>query len=759
MLHIDRARRPWLPIAVRWFARCSLASLSLASCALAATGCAGQSHPSASAPVADDAEALVIAPDRFAEEARLAFASGERGQTEKLRMAGVVRHQLERARVLFERGHGRTAEDVITGALLLLQDDDAVAAALRGQSEALLQGAHSAARIGDSGRAEALYRRAREFDSRPAVQADIDVHLHAIARFGLAQTDLPLKVLGERARHDLSFSLTEPSSAAFTKAEAAVIAWIQAAVSRVSSGEEPGADENDDREEALETYRAIRTGAPALMALALRHRQAERVVSTLKEHDLSRALPEDIRRLLVEADKRNTPRAWLSIFQLLDEARRREDEPQALPAYTADAGALWAAIGLYRSSPNEFEHVMPLSMLLAEFGMPEVSARLLSQAANTETPAEGIAWSVSLVMRALLELGETEQIEAARYAFSEAGPLITLLGASPSTARGSGAPHDVMAALEIRAGYPERALELLRIATQKHAPAETWLRLAEVARQQGKVELARQALAQVAGLAQKSGDVLLEARAAEVSYDVESEHLDAARADAALELALRRTLTAYEMKLAEIPESATCRLLARILERYGLARETRATFEQALLSSRTNAEELSITLTEMARSAFTSGDLRLARRATEAAQQFGLPSEDLVYIALWQTLLEKRLQEKRDPLPGRLLTEATDVLGWVAVLRQFALGQVDAAALGTAARTMPQKAEAGFYGALSLGAGPTQKEQLEKVARGPAIDLVEVRMAQDLLSQSSGRPRPALPDDVKLPQLSQSAAF
>jgi tetratricopeptide (TPR) repeat protein len=729
------------------------------SCALTSLGCAGQTRPSPSAPIADGAEAPVIAPDQFAEQARLAFATSDRGKSAKLRLAGVVKHQLGRAQVLFERGHDRAAEDVITGAMLLLQDDDALAPALRGHSEALLQGAHAAARIGDSGRAEALYRRAREFDSRAAVQADIDEHLSAIAQFGMAQSDLPLKVLGEKARHDLSFSLTEPSSKAFTTAESAVIAWIQAAVARVSSSEEPSADENDDREEALETYRAIRTGAPALMALALRHGQAQRVVTTLKEHDLSRALPEDIRRLLVEADKRNSPRAWLSLFQLLDEARRREDEPQALPAYTADAGALWAAIGLYRASPTEFEHVMPLAMLLAEFGMPEVSARVLSQAATPETPAEAVAWSVSLVMRTLLELGETEQIEAARYAFTEARPLIALLESSPSTARGSSAPHDVMAALEIRAGYPERALQLLKVATQKQAPAETWLRLAEVAKQQGQLELARQALIQVAERAQKSGDVLLEARAAELSYDIESEKMEEARAAAALELALRRTLTAYDMKLSEIPESATYRLLARILERYGRTRETRATFEQALLSSRTNAQELSITLTEMARSAFTSGDLRLARRATEAAEQFGLPSEDIVYIALWQTLLEKRMQEKRDPLPGRLLTEASDVQGWVAVLRQFALGQLDAAALGSAARTMPQRAEAGFYGALSLSAGAAQKEQLEKVARGPAIDLVEVRMAQDLLIKEGGRHSPIFPNDIELPDLTQSAAF
>ena len=767
MRHTDRAghfglTRPAEGSETRWGRAgraVALSLLGLSTLTLSTLGCAGHSRPPPSAPVADGAEALVIDDADFAEVAQVSMLSAGREQVDKLRLAGVVQHQLERSRILFERGHDHAGEDALTGAMLLLGSDDAVAAALRGQSQALLEGAPRAARLGDSGRAEALYRRARELDTRAAVQVDIDDHLSAIAQFGLAKTDSPIKKLGEKARHELSFSLIEPNAAAFGVAEQAVVAWIQAAVAHVSSAESAEDAANDDREDALETYRAIRTGAPALMALALRHRQPGRLVATLKEADLSRALPEDIRRLLVNADKRNSPRAWLSLFQLLDEARRREDEPQALPAYVADAGALWAAISLYRSSPSEFEHVMPLAMLLAEFGMPEVSARVLGKCATTETPPEAVAWSVSLVMRSLLDLGETEQIEAARLAFAEAQPLLTLLDASPATARGSGAPHDVMAALEIRAGYPDRALELLRAATKKRAPAETWLRLAEVARQQRKLDLAREALAEVSARSQKSGDVLLEARAAELSYDLEAEQAEEARAQVALDVALRRTLTARDMKLAEIPEAATYRLLARILERYGLLRETRATFEQALLASRSSAEELSITLTEMARSALTSGDLRLARRATEGAQQFGLPSDDMVYIALWQTLLETRLEEKHDPLPGQLLAEASDVDGWVAVLRQFALGQLQASALPSLARSMPQQAEAGFYQALSVADPGEQKQLLEKVARGPAIDLVEVRMAQDLLTQSSGRKSPAFPADVELPAIPQSAAF
>ena len=72
---------------------------------------------------------------------------------------------------------------------------------------------------------------------------------------------------------------------------------------------------------------------------------------------------------------------------------------------------------------------------------------------------------------------------------------------------------------------------------------------------------------------------------------------------------------------------------------------------------------------------------------------------------------------------------------------------------------MPERAEAAFYEAMSLDPGDAQKAELEKVAHGPAIDLVEVRMAQDLLSLAAGVPGPTFPADVELPELVHGSAF
>lgn len=706
--------------------------------------------------MASDAKAPEIAFESFPEVAQLTLSKKDDSQTGKLRLAGVVQHQLARAEALFARGHERAAEDVTVGALVLLQASDAILPALRGHERALLAAAHAAARLGDSGRAAAFYTRALELTSSEGTKKDIRAHLDAIARFGSSTSEGELEQLGERARHTLSLSTIDPSEKAFGDAERAVIAWLRGAVQRISGGEGEPADE--DRDEALETYRAIRTGAPALMALSIRHRQPERVVSTLKKADLSRALPENVDSLLVGASRRGSAEAWLSIFRLFDQARRREGEPQALPAYSADAAAFWAAIELYRAGGESFEHHVPLAMLLVEFGLPEVAARVLTRALTPDTSAEATAWAASLVMRGLLELGETEQIEAARLTFQEAGPLLARLGADGGPSRGAGAAYDVMASLEIRAGHPDRALALLRRAIENQAPADTWLRLAEVARQTGDLNLSLGALEEVSKLAAGRGDVLLEARAAEIVYDIETAQGRNDIAASALELALRRTLTAEAMHLAEIPRSATFRLLARILEHYGLARETRAAYEQALHASQSSSEELSLTLTDMARSALTTGDLRLARQATAGADRFRLPSHDVIYIALWQQLLERRLGEPSDHLPNRLLTDATGATGWVTHVRQFGLGQLDAAGLLGRAHSAPERAEARFYAALTDSDSQAQTLGLSEVARGPAIDLVEVRIAKDMLERREG-PLPSFPSSVTLPDLSRREVF
>src|SRR5690606_25355025 len=139
------------------------------------------------------------------------------------------------------------------------------------------------------------------------------------------------------------------------------------------------------------------------------------------------------------------------------------------------------------------------------------------------------------------------------------------------------------------------------------------------------------------------------------------------------------------------------RLLARILEHYGEPLAARQAGERALEASRSNARQIAASLTDMSRRALTWGDLRAAQRATSEALGAQLPADDLVYIALWQRLLEQQLGARSDGAPEEALASLTDATGWVETLRKWGRGQLDNDALMGAAKTPVEKAEALFY--------------------------------------------------------------
>ncbi len=695
-----------------------------------------------------DARATPVEAKKFPQVAHQTLLSTDRSVEERLQLAGVVQYQLSRAERLFEKGYEKAAEDTATGALLLLRADDPIDAALAGQDHALLLAAHAAARRGDAGRAQAFYERVLELSSDESVQKDVREHLKAMASWELAtQGETPLSRAGHRVRHTLARATVDPSRQAYQEAQQATIAWMKAALDSSALSRNP--ESMGDREEALEAYRAIRTGAPALMALSLRQGEPLQALELLTNADLTRALPNGAQELLVDAGKKNNPEAWLQLFRLMDSARRNPKTEANLPAYLSDAGALWAAIKTYRASPGELKYAMPLSMMLLEFGLPEVATTLLAQTVGPKTSPEALAWSLSLILRAMLELGETDQIKAARMAFSESRSLLDLAGEKlPEDTESSRSLHRMLANLEIRLGHTKRALPLLKQASRKSTRPATWIRLAEVQHQVSGAEQALATLDQASQIARSQGDVLAEAHIAELRFVLLRTRQASDQAARALEIALKRTLTARAMALPQTPDASVERLLARILEHYGERRATHRAYARALSASGKNLSELTYTLTDMARSALATGDVRMARKATQRALDLNIKSEDLIYIALWHALVEQRQGGKQDQLPSVALSMATDASGWPALLRRFGLGQIDAASLLRSAEGKIQETEALFYSALTSQEPQRRKEELEKVAKSPAIDLVEVQLARDLLAPEKEWP---LPQDVNIP--------
>lgn len=708
-------------------------------------GCAGRQVESLVAPAeTTNQSATTVKDEEFPERAAAALKSTARDPKTKLLLAGIVQYQLERADKLFSSGHVAQAEDVVTGALLLLRHDDELLSATRGRGSALLFAATVAARSGDAGRARALYELAQEVTTDDKVLGDIREHLKAITSWNASTAGATaLEQAGQGARQALARSVVDPRAERYLDARSQIIDWMQAALRHSSAEVDPSSSE--ERELALESYRAVRTGAPAMIALNLRQGTPASAISALEDADLERALPPGVRALLSSASEQNDPDAWLELFRQLEGLRTEGPSETQLPRYLADGASLWAAIGLYRASEGGVDNAMPLSMILVEFGMPEVASVILADNCSAETTDEALAWSISLVLRGLLELSSSDQLLAARRSFAEAGPLFQLAqrdgyrGPSPARA------YMLMAALETRYGHVPRALPLLESSVSMEQSAGVYLRLAQLQFQQKETKAALSSVKRAVDLAQNSGDLLLESEAEEVQFRFLRSMGELADAEQALERALSRVLVLRNMDVSLQRAAPVERQLASILGYYGRETDVRSAYDRALEASGSDLLELEVTLTDMARAALTLGDVRLARLATQSAIDFGLPAENLIYIALWQQLLESRSSTTRDGLSREVLSRAEKARGWLGTLRKFGLGEIPQEQLSAAASGIPERAEADFYQALS---GPQGDSALNEIAASPAVDLIEVRIAQDLVAEA---PVFELPEDVVLP--------
>lgn len=737
-----------------------LSRLALGSIVALGLGCGAGSRPPQDPTSSGANIPAPLAPDdvpRIASELLRGKYAGTAGSTYEL---ALVRYQLTRAKTLFSRGHTAEGQDAVMGALLLASPGQLTPTALVELDEPLLLAAHAAARVGDAGRAETLYRfalgampeQAEGDDRTRARKADIDAHLRAIDDWtARSRTASPLLASGEDVRSTTSRALLESSETTTVAAERAILSWLDRALVHASGqSNAEGTSEMLERDLALEAFHAIRTGGPTLLAVAVRAGNPSRALDALDAADLGRAVPAGLRSRVTAASK-NDPGAWLDLYRYFDGAARTQSSDTALPPYAADAARLWSAIQLHRADPTNIESAMPLAALLAELRLEEVAVRILSDAANEDTPNEALSWSVSLLANALVDLGRTDRIEAARLTVAEAAPLLALAESRGPKAISPRpiAVYALLASLETRLGHAKEALPLLERVAREAPTTDGQRRLAALYRQLGDRAGADLALRRAVELAQRDGDVLAESLAEEQSALLAHESGDDALAKAALERAISRILTARAMDLQKSARPAIERTLARLSLRYGESRAARRAYERALASAPGNTDEVDHTLTEMSENALVFGDRALSRRSIEAAIELSASSESLVYISLWHRALEKRLGGDSDGLWRQALDQAGAASGWVDSVRRFGLGELDVRGLGNRARSIPERTEASFYQAL-LGEAdaPERHAQLERVAKSTALDLLEVGIARQMVAGSLDA---TLPKGIELP--------
>ena len=349
-----------------------------------------------------------------------------------------------------------------------------------------------------------------------------------------------------------------------------------------------------------------------------------------------------------------------------------------------------------------------------------------------------------------------DQLPCARRAFENAQPLLAFgenkanLGkVSPSSAR----LRYVMGALETRRGELARALPLVQSAARAEPSLESLMTLSAIERQRDQ-RAALSTLGKAVELAKANNDPLAETDALNMTFEVYRDRGDAQHAAQTLDAALTRAIDAQRTARSGGPALARSeRLLARILEHYDDPLAARRATERAYEASSSDPSQLTATVLDAARRALTHADLRASRRAAQRAVAANLASEDLVYVALWLQLVERKLNVPSDGTREEAYAGVDENSGWPARLRAWARGKLSDQDLANAARTPGEKTEATFYTAmLKLQTGGDSSKDLERVAQSPAIDLVEVTIARDLLAlRAKPAPDYKLPAGVKLP--------
>jgi len=724
---------------------------------LTGTGCAAH-PPHASSPKAALNAAGPITPvndEAFAKSAYHVLVTGDGTPQRAGLLAGVVSRQLQRAKARFDGGHRDAGLAALTGAFYLMRAGEFQPAALDGADAALNDGAAEVARLGQEGYALTLYGMLRDKLPAGPERTEVEAHLQAMARFSQATHGAgPMQMASADVRAAVQRSLLDPRPEALVSASDRGIAWLKRALE--SNAADSPIKSSADRDEAFEAYRALRGGGYTLVALYLRHGDARAVLTAADRADLGRIIAPELRDRLERAADDSDADAWADLFRFFDSASHAADAEQIVDHDLMEAAAWGAAVELFRAEPSSMRGTVPLAMQLVARGMAEVAPLVLGPALAKEGTPENLSFALGIIGKALVAEDELDQLPSARRTFENAQPMLAqaetkanLGKVNPSSAR----LRYVMGALETRHGELSRALPLVQSAARAEPTLESLMTLSAIERQQDQAA-ALTTLTQTIELARAQGDALAETDALNMKFEVYRDKGDTEHAAQTLDSALSRAIDAQKSARQGGPTQARAeRLLARILEHYSDQRATRRATERAYEASSSDPNQLTATVLDAARRALTHADLSAARRAAQRAVAAGLGSDDLVYVALWLQLVEKKLNVPSDGTVEEAYAGIDDNAGWPAKLRAWARGKLSDQDLMNTAHSAGERTEAMFYVAMAkLQAGSDTSKDLERVAQSPAIDLVEVSIARDLLAmRGKSAPDYKLPPNVALP--------
>lgn len=711
------------------------------------TGCVSSAGPAQSGGVDNAPPPAFVDDASFARTLHEVIADGARTDARRAKLLGVVRAQLLHARERFERGGDDRALRSVLGAMYLLRRGEESPAVFDAATAPALEGAiRKLAARGDEGRSRVLYNwRARS--ASKAEVAEIQKHLSALDGWSKGRTGRPIEIAGDKQREALGRALLDPR--AIDDAVRATSDWIDIGIQHNVAFRQTG--KRPSPEEAAEVARGLGTGGATVAALLLRYGDVAAAIEKIDSSSARRIIDPDLYAQLQQVEARDDAESWRSLFAALDEQTTgRVGGELGIDAELLEAAYLGIAIEAYRREPTHVATAVELTRSLSSLGMSEAAPLVLEPALSDKATGEQVAAVLRALVGALEADARANDIAGARRTVNASGGLLDAAQRAAGSSKLSPSVADVrirMAGVLIRGGVLDGARPLLVKALAEQPTAEGHLLLAMVERQSGRPADALVAANKAASAGR--ADPLDVADAHLVAFEIHRDAGRSAEAQAALTAALDVITPVVQGRGGGPARIRALRTLGRVLQAFGDAAGAKRAFSRALEEMGGDRSVVGTTMLQAASSALVRGDLDGARVALRKGIDAGAPLEDLVYGALWLTLVEKQLRATADGTADEILDGALASPTWVGKLAGWAKGRITDDALVAQAFSESTLVEASFYVAMGKRArGAPTDDSLRKVAESPVLDLMEVQIARDILAP---RTTFALPKGAKVP--------
>ncbi len=679
----------------------------------------------------------------FAEHLHAVLRGAEKDAT--ARRLGVVKQQLSHASARFDGGaEDRGLKSVLGAFYLMRQGDSAGVLADAATARALDGTIRRVSARGDIGKARALLGLvlgARKAGKLPGPVEEIEAHIADLDRWvGETRRGSAIEKAGEAERAAVSRVLVDPSGPALDDASRAISSWIDLAIEHNITFRQTG--RRPTQEEAIESTRALESGSATLVAMYLRLGDLDGALAQIEASSVRRVIDPDFYRVLKTASQSNDGRAWKTVFAELD--RQTSDKVGGeigVDEELLDAAFFNVALEAYRRDSSDLSSAIELSRSLVTYGMSEAVPLVLADALGDSPKLGEVTTATRLLSAALDADASAGDFAATARTIAAAQRFIVIADKATEKTGGLAQLRFQIGSIQIHEGDLEAARANLEIATRQAPTAESLHTLALVTRQLGDAKVALDLATRAMDF--RGADPLEEADAGILVYEIERDQGRRAEAAAALEHALRATLKAKGQQGGAAYRVRVERTLGRVLLAYGETAAAGRAFDRALDQVSGDRGLIGGTLLRTMGFCLLTKDAQRGRVALKKGREAGADDDDLVYAALWLSLLEKLAKTSSDGSTNEIFENAQGTGGWVGRLAQWGLGKLSDADLVAQAQTPPNKVEAAFYVAMRKRVtGAPDDATLRSVAKSPVVDLLEVDLARELTTESPRIPYP-----------------